>query len=118
MVASAWDVVIEFDGNRFHKTTTGAEKDKRKTRLLTDSGWTVIRVREDLPSIGVNDVVVPIFSSELTRAKAVLEKQRGLGFKVPNHRSYMKSDEPWASARRGGGVAQRMCPKCAQTAPK
>jgi class 3 adenylate cyclase/rubrerythrin len=98
MVASAWDVVIEFDGNRFHKTATGTEKDKRKTRLLTDSGWTVIRVRENLPPIGVNDVVVPLFSSELTRAKAVLEKLHDLGLKAPNHRRYMRSVEPWASA--------------------
>ena len=38
MVCSAWNVVIEFDGNRFHKLPDSVEKDERKTRMLTGAG--------------------------------------------------------------------------------
>jgi hypothetical protein len=41
MVVPAWNVVIELDGNRFHKTPEGHEKDRRKTAALTDAGWSV-----------------------------------------------------------------------------
>ena len=97
MLCSAWSVVIEFDGNRFHKLPDSAQKDERKTRMLTDAGWTVIRVREDLPKIGEHDVVVPLFSSETTRAKATLKKLQSLGFEAAEHDDYLKTDDPWGS---------------------
>jgi very-short-patch-repair endonuclease len=101
MVAPVWNVVIEFDGNRFHKTAASLAKDARKTQLLTECGFTVIRVREKLPAIGANDVVVELFSSEVTRAKKVLQKLHDLGLKAPGYRQYMKTDEPWGSTAAG-----------------
>jgi transposase-like protein len=97
MVVPAWNVVIEFDGNRFHKTPKGHDKDRRKTAALTGAGWTVIRVREELEPIGPWDVVVPKFSSEVFRARAVLIKLDELGHRVTRHDDYLADDEPWAA---------------------
>lgn len=98
MVIPAWNVVIEFDGNRFHKTAEGHEKDQRKTAVLTAAGWTVIRVREELEPIGPYDVVVPMFSSEVLRARAVLMMLDQLGHRAARHDEYLSGDEPWATA--------------------
>ena len=97
MVVPTWNVVIEFDGHRFHKTAEGHDKDRRKTTALTDAGWTVIRVREDLAPIGPWDVVVPKFSSEVVRAKAVLIKLDELGRRATRHDDYLATDAPWAA---------------------
>jgi rubrerythrin len=97
MVCSAWGVVIEFDGNRFHKLPGSLEKDGRKTRLLTEAGWTVIRVREDLATISEHDVVVPPLSDAVVRAKATLRRLQGLGFEAADHSRYLATDHPWSS---------------------
>ncbi len=97
MLCSAWNLAIEFDGNRFHKLPANTEKDEHKTRMLAESGCTVIRVREDLPPIGAHDVVVPLFSSETTRAKATLEKLQSLGFEAAGYDAYLETDQSWAS---------------------
>jgi predicted nucleic acid-binding Zn-ribbon protein len=97
MAVPAWNVVIEFDGNRFHKTPESHKKDRRKTAALVDAGWTIIRVREDLEPIGAWDVVVPKFSSEVDRAKAVLTKLDELGHRVIRHDEYLATDAPWAA---------------------
>jgi predicted metal-binding protein len=98
MVIPAWNVVIEFDGNRFHKTPEGHDKDRRKTAALSAAGWTVIRVREELEPIGPWDVVVPKFSSEVVRTKAVLTMLDQLGHRAARHDDYLLDDEPWAAA--------------------
>ncbi len=98
MVAPTWNVVIEFDGNRFHKTPEGHEKDHRKTAALNAAGWTVIRVREELQPIGPWDVVVPKFSSEVVRAKAVLTMLDQLGHRAAHHDHYLATDAAWAAA--------------------
>jgi rubrerythrin len=64
---------------------------------LTDAGWTVIRVREELEPIGPWDVVVPKFSSEALRARAVLIKLDQLGRRAPRHDDYLASDTAWAA---------------------
>lgn len=98
MVAPTWQIVIEFDGNRFHKTPESHVKDRRETAALEDAGWTVIRVREDLELIGERDVVVPKFSSQVERAKAVLLKLDQIGHRVRHHDQYLATAEPWAAA--------------------
>lgn len=115
MLCSAWNVVIEFDGNRFHKLPDSAKKDERKTQWLTDQGWTVIRVRENLPAIGKHDVVVPLFSSEVVRAKAVLMKLRGLGFDVAEHDNYLKTEKPWGSSDASAYIKRRRIDKSLAT---
>jgi hypothetical protein len=97
MVIPAWNVAIEFDGNRFHKTPAGHDKDRRKTAALTAAGWTVIRIREELEPIGPWDVVVPKFSSEVVRAKAVLVKLDQLGHRAARHDDYLATDTAWAT---------------------
>lgn len=98
MVVPAWKVVIEFDGNRFHKTDESHVKDQRKTAALTEAGWTVIRVREELTPIGPHDVVVPLLSSEIVRAKAVLGALRTVGHEVLRYSDYLATEDPWAAA--------------------
>lgn len=97
IVAPEWSMVIEFDGNRFHKSSENYRKDRRKTTALTEAGWTVIRVREDLEPIGPHDVIVPLLSSEVVRAKAVLNRLHQLGHTVTRYRDYLHTDSPWAS---------------------
>jgi rubrerythrin len=108
MVVPAWNVVIEFDGNRFHKTPEGMAKDLRKTAALREAGWTVIRVREDLEPIGEHDVVVPLFSTATVRTKAVLTKLDELGFKAARHDAYLATDGPWAAEAAEG---EARCPR-------
>jgi hypothetical protein len=97
MICSAWRVVIEFDGNRFHKQPSRMRKDERKTWALTETGWTVIRVHEALPTVGEHDVVVPLFSSELVRAKAKLEKLHSIGFTAIHYGRHLATEAPWAT---------------------
>lgn len=115
MVCSAWNVVIEFDGNRFHKLPDSAEKDGRKTRLLTEQGWTVIRVREHLPAIGEHDVVVPLNSSEVMRAKAVLVKLKSLGHDVAEYDDYLMTDDPWGNSDASDYIKRRRIDKSLAT---
>jgi hypothetical protein len=115
MVCSAWNVVIEFDGNRFHKLPDSAEKDERKTRSLVEQKWTVIRVREDLPAIGKHDVVVPLNSSEVARAKAVLMKLRSLGFDVAEYDNYLMTDQPWGTTDATSYIKRRRIDKSLAT---
>lgn len=65
--------------------------------MLAKSGWTVVRVREGLSPIDEQNVVVPLFSSEVTRAKATLEKLQSLGFKAADYDAYLEIDQPWSS---------------------
>src|SRR5260370_17227999 len=104
MICSAWGVVIECDGNRFHKQPSSIGKDERKTRLLTELGWTVIRVREAIPPVGEHDVVVPIFSNELVRANATLEKLNSLGFIASHYDRYLATEAPWATTEADAAV--------------
>ena len=111
MVCSAWNLVIEFDGNRFHKLPSSAQKDERKTRMLAEAGWTVVRVREGLSPIGEHDVVVPLLSNGTTRAKATLEKLQSLGLKAAEHDAYLKTDQPWGSDAAATYIKRRRIDK-------
>jgi predicted nucleic acid-binding Zn-ribbon protein len=111
MLCSAWNLVIEFDGNRFHKLPANMEKDERKTRMLAEAGWTVVRVREDLPTIGEHDVWVPLLSNETTRAKETLKKLRSLGLKAAEHDAYLKTDKPWGSDAAATYIKRRRIDK-------
>ncbi len=115
MLCSAWNVAIEFDGNRFHKLPDNVEKDRRKSRLLTEQGWTVIRVREDLPAIGEHDVLVPLFSSEVTRAKAVLAKLQSLGYTAAEYDEYLRTDRAWGGDESAAYIKRRRIDKSLAT---
>ncbi|WP_448412428.1 zinc-ribbon domain-containing protein [Mycolicibacterium sp. XJ652] len=115
MMCSAWNVVIEFDGNRFHRLPANVEKDRRKTQLLTEQGWIVIRVREGLPAIGEHDVLVPLFSSEITRAKAVLKRLKSLGYGAAEYDAYLDTDHPWGSDEASAYIKRRRIDKSLAT---
>jgi len=115
MVCSAWGLVIEFDGNRFHRLPDSFRKDERKTRLLEEQDWTVIRVRDGLPAIGKHDVVVPLNASVVVRAKAVLMTLRGLGFNVAEHDNYLKTEESWGSSDASTYIKRRRIDKSLAT---
>lgn len=97
IVCETWRVAIDFDGHRFHRHAANVARDTRKTAELVEQGWTVIRVRENLPPIGPHDVAVKLNSSELDRAKAVLAKLVELGFQVAHSAEYIASTFPWAT---------------------
>jgi hypothetical protein len=118
MICSLWKVVIEFDGNRFHKEPSSMEKDERKTRLLTELGWTVIRVREAIPPVGEHDVVVPLLSSELIRAKATLKKLHGLGFTASHYERYLAAKTPWATKEADAEVKRPIARSLATEHPE
>jgi hypothetical protein len=118
IVSSAWNVVIEFDGNRFHRLRASRVKDQRKSQLLTESGWTVIRVREDLAPIGNHDVVVPLFSDELIRAKAVIKRLRELGYLASGYEEYMKAVSPQGSSGADAESRRRLERSLATEAPE
>lgn len=98
MIVPDWSIVVEFDGHRFHQIAESRVKDRKKTELLQEAGWTVIRVREALELVGPHDVVVPKFSSELVRAQAVLIKLRELGHQTEHLDRYLATEEAWASS--------------------
>ena len=118
IVSSAWNVVIEFDGNRFHRLPSSREKDQRKTQLLAQSGWTVVRAREALDPIGDHDVVVPLYSDELTRAKAVLKRLRELGHVATDYQKYMKAVLPQGSLSAEAEAKRRLERSLATEAPE
>jgi hypothetical protein len=118
IVSSAWNIVIEFDGNRFHRLPASRGKDQRKSRLLAESGWTVIRVREYLAPIGDHDVVVPLFSDELIRAKAVLKRLRELGHVPAKYEEYMKAVSPQGSSGAAAEAKRRLERSLATEAPE
>ena len=117
MLVPSWNVVIEFDGHRFHRTPEGHVKDRRKTAALREAGWTVIRVRENLDRIGMDDVVVEMFSSEVLRAKAVLVKLDELGHRGVRHAEYRAATEPWASAEAEAEVRRPRARSLASESP-
>lgn len=51
--------IVEYDGSYTHRGKE--ENDRRKTRQLTNAGWTVIRLREEpLQCVTEHDVVIPV----------------------------------------------------------
>ncbi|MFC7979057.1 zinc-ribbon domain-containing protein [Streptomyces cinereoruber] len=81
-----WDealrLVVEFDGWKTHGPNgprDRSESDRTKTQRLTDAGYTVIRVREDLDPVGPHDVVVGSGWSAWKTTLAVLTRIEALG---------------------------------------
>lgn len=109
IVCEKWRLAIDFDGYRFHRPSTNIARDTRKTRELVAQGWTVIRVRENLPPLGDNDVVVGLSSTEVERAKAVLSKIVDLGYPVERYAEYITTEAPWA-AQDASWASQALMP--------
>jgi very-short-patch-repair endonuclease len=79
--APALQLVVEFDGNFWHGTKESETRDRAKTQLLQNAGWTVVRIREHpLDLITSKDVRVPTKLSTFRRAVVVLKHLAGLGY--------------------------------------
>lgn len=79
--APSLHLVIEFDGNFWHGTKESEKRDRTKTRVLQDAGWTVVRVRESpLDLLGPVDLKIPVKQSTFKRACAVLQHLSTLGY--------------------------------------
>ena len=79
--APALRLVIEFDGNYYHSREGSEARDRAKTQLLQNAGWTVVRIREHpLDLISSTDLRVPAKLSTFKRAVAVLKHLSGLGY--------------------------------------
>ena len=81
--APALRLVIEFDGNYWHRTKESEARDRAKTQILQNAGWTVVRIREHpLGLISSTDVRVPAKLSKDTfkLTVAVLKHLVTLGY--------------------------------------
>ena len=79
MCAPRIHLVIEFDGNHWHKEAEA--RDRAKTEMLEAAGWTVVRIREHpLDLIGPKDVRVPAKQSTYRRTLTVLKHLLTLGY--------------------------------------
>ena len=97
MLCPEWRLIIELDGHHYHKFPHNVNQDRVKTTALTDAGWTVVRVRVDLPQITANEVHVTRKDRELDRAKLVLTKLLELDYRIEYAEEYLLSEMPWAS---------------------
>ncbi len=77
--APSLHLIIEFDGNHYHKGNESL--DKAKSQMLENDGWTVVRIREHpLGLIGSEDVQVPTKLGTFKLAVAVLKHLSSLGY--------------------------------------
>ena len=94
-------LIVEFDGGWFHSegpyhgSATKYEDDQRKTRVIQDAGWKVIRIREEpLPLISSTDVSVPKNQDPKLTVNAVLRKiHEILGVQLEGLDDYLKAPE-------------------------
>ncbi len=117
IVCPTWRVVIEFDGYQFHRRPANIERDLNQTHALERAGWTVVRVREELPLLGPNDVQIKLHASEMDAAKAVVEQLAKLGFDTPGASRYLKTGAPWAEASADTEIHRVLSYSLAATAP-
>lgn len=81
MCAPTLHLVVEFDGNYWHGTKESETRDRAKTQLLQNAGWTVVRIRErPLGLIGSKDVLVPKKLGTFRLTVAVLKHLSALGY--------------------------------------
>jgi len=58
-IRASQQLIVEYDSYYWHKSADALTQDKRKTKVLEEAGWTVLRVREEpLPKIGSLDIQV------------------------------------------------------------
>lgn len=75
------DLVIEVDGRYHHSAPAQLERDARKTRLIQDVGYRVLRVREEpLPVLNSTDVTHPADAEVKVVTDAVLTQLLALGW--------------------------------------
>jgi hypothetical protein len=84
-------LIIEFDGEYFHRDRERLRRDRIKTRRLLDAGWKVIRVREEpLKLVGPYDVKKPETTGTKECANLVLLKvAEVLGLELPGLAEYL-----------------------------
>jgi very-short-patch-repair endonuclease len=88
-------LIVEFDGHFWHANRY--EQDTKKTQDLQDSGWTVIRVRENLDKVTDNDVVIERHPHKNAKsvANSVLQKiEKVKNIKLENLGVYLENSEP------------------------
>lgn len=82
-------LIVEWDGSYWH--CGREEKDRRKSAVLTDLGWTVIRLREaPLTALGPYDRVVDPAATTFERTSVALEAvQAAVGTPLPEIEDYI-----------------------------
>ncbi len=74
-------LVIEFDGNYWHSSKGSEARDRAKTQLLQNAGWTVVRIREHpLDPISATDLRIPTKLTTFKLAVTVLTHLSTLGY--------------------------------------
>jgi hypothetical protein len=89
-------IVIEVDGRYRHDGPVELQRDRRKTELLTDAGYRVLRLRESpLTQVTSADVVVPKDPTVKQATDAVLVRLRDLGWvELLDVAAYLAETEP------------------------
>ncbi|MCY2987546.1 MAG: DUF559 domain-containing protein [Planctomycetota bacterium] len=91
IVVPDFRLVVEFDGWYWHQEKIGG--DKRKTALLEDAGWRVIRVREEpLELLGANDVVAPQGDLKAVANMVLLKIQQLCNVHFPGLDDYLRRE--------------------------
>lgn len=81
MCAPTLRLVVEFDGNYWHGTKESETRDRAKTQMLENAGWTVVRIREHpLGLIGPKDVQVQTKLGTFKLTVAALKHLSVLGY--------------------------------------
>jgi len=109
------NVVIEFDGSYWHKELRA--RDEEKTRLLSEAGWKVIRVREEpLTATSPLDVVVPPQSLKKT-TDAVIRRLLQIGVEpLANPARYLRTRSSSNKNAADKYIAQRLKKRAARRA--
>jgi len=108
VILDALGVIVEYDGAWWHKDRL--DDDQRKTALIEDSDWKIIRVREEpLVSIHINDVMVATNPSIKTVVDHVLSRiVEVTSAELPNLSEYLKSNQPWREPEAIADIRQRL----------
>lgn len=82
IAAVDWGLLIEFDGNLYHRGARAHERDRAKTSALRGQGWNVVRIRQGLEPITDRDLHVSITATALAVTHALLQHLTTLGYPV------------------------------------
>jgi hypothetical protein len=118
IVIDQLNLVVEYDGNWWHRNKV--KEDQKKNRVLENSGWDVIRVREHpLKSIHLHDVMVSTAEDTKTVADAVFNKIALVtGKTIPGLTGYLRSKKVRRESESMGAIQALLAQVAAKKAAK
>ncbi len=90
-----WNLIVEFDGRRWHGDSY--LRDLRKTLHLESHGWTVIRMRDQLPLLTERDITVDAKKEKIPEmVHKLLLRLRDLNMATELFDEYLAGSDEWA----------------------